>query len=257
MLSSCKALKGKGLKNGSFHEPTLPASRSYSPEQGVVPMKTDPELMADFRRGDAQAFDVLVARHQTGLLNFFFRLVWDRQVAEDLSQEVLLRLFAHSAGYEPRAKFTTYMYRIARNCWVDHLRRTKGDRKTRSLDAESEEGRTLAETLAIGVEDPSSTVKKSELADAVVEAVDELQEEHKLVFILSEVQGLKYHEIGETLGVPVGTVKSRMFHAVKRLKDKLGRSLKNARGPWRQTADKAVRSEVYADTGGVGCAASR
>ncbi len=201
-------------------------------------MKTDPELMADLRDGDEQAFEALVGRHQTSLLNFFFRLVWDRGVAEDLSQEVLLRLYLHSADYEPRAKFTTYLYRIARNCWVDHMRRTKGDRKMRSLDAESEEGHTLAETLAIGVEDPSSMARKSELADAVIEAVDGLPEEQKLVFILSEVQGLKYDEIGETLDIPVGTVKSRMFHAVKRLRNKLGRSLKNARGPWRQLAEE-------------------
>lgn len=201
-------------------------------------MKTDPELMADLRDGDEQAFEALVGRHQTSLLNFFFRLVWDRGVAEDLSQEVLLRLYSHSADYEPRAKFTTYLYRIARNCWVDHMRRTKGERKTRSLDAESEEGHTLADTLAIGVEDPSSMARKSELADAVIEAVDGLPEEQKLVFILSEVQGLKYDEIGETLDIPVGTVKSRMFHAVKRLRDKLGRSLKNARGPWRQLVEE-------------------
>lgn len=201
-------------------------------------MKTDPELMADLRDGDEQAFEALVGRHQTSLLNFFFRLVWDRGVAEDLSQEVLLRLYLHSADYEPRAKFTTYLYRIARNCWVDHMRRTKGERKMRSLDAESEEGHTLAETLAIGVEDPSSMARKSELADAVIEAVDGLPEEQKLVFILSEVQGLKYDEIGETLDIPVGTVKSRMFHAVKRLRNKLGRSLKNARGPWRQLAEE-------------------
>lgn len=201
-------------------------------------MKTDPELMADLRDGDEQAFEALVGRHQTSLLNFFFRLVWDRGVAEDLSQEVLLRLYLHSADYEPRAKFTTYLYRIARNCWVDHMRRTKGERKMRSLDAESEEGHTLAETLAIGVEDPSSMARKSELADAVIEAVDGLPEEQKLVFILSEVQGLKYDEIGETLDIPVGTVKSRMFHAVKRLRNKLGRSLKNARGPWRQLVEE-------------------
>lgn len=201
-------------------------------------MKTDPELMADLRDGDEQAFEALVGRHQTSLLNFFFRLVWDRGVAEDLSQEVLLRLYLHSADYEPRAKFTTYLYRIARNCWVDHMRRTKGERKTRSLDAELEEGHTLADTLAIGVEDPSSMARKSELADAVIEAVDGLPEEQKLVFILSEVQGLKYDEIGETLDIPVGTVKSRMFHAVKRLRNKLGRSLKNARGPWRQLVEE-------------------
>ncbi|MCZ7649490.1 MAG: sigma-70 family RNA polymerase sigma factor [Planctomycetota bacterium] len=202
-------------------------------------MKSDPELMADFAGGDESAFDKLVKRHQVGLLNYFFRLLWDRTLAEDLTQEVFLRLYTHREEYEPRAKFTTYLYRIGRNCWIDYLRRTKAERKTRSLDAQDEEGRSLSEAVAARAEDPRSTVGKDELTEAVIEAIDALPEDHKLVFILSEVQGMKYQEIGETLGIPVGTVKSRMFHALKRLREHLGRSMKGARGPWQQAGGEA------------------
>ncbi|MCW8130686.1 MAG: sigma-70 family RNA polymerase sigma factor [Planctomycetota bacterium] len=196
-------------------------------------MKTDPELMREFRDGDETAFDKLVKRHQVGLLNFFYRLVWDHSLAEDLTQEVFMRLYTHKNEYEPQAKFTTYLYRIGRNCWIDYLRRTKSERKNVSLDAETPGGSALAETVPLRTEDPQETARKEELADTLVEAIDELPEDHKLVFILSEVQGMKYHEIGETLGIPVGTVKSRMFHAVKRLKDSLARSMKGATGPWK------------------------
>ncbi|GMV81279.1 MAG: RNA polymerase sigma24 factor [Planctomycetota bacterium] len=202
-------------------------------------MKSDPELMSEFAQGEESAFDKLVKRHQVGLLNFFFRLVWDQTLAEDLTQEVFLRLYMHREEYEPRAKFTTYLYRIGRNCWIDYLRRTKSERKVRSLDAQDENGHSLAEAVAARAEDPRSTVGKDELTGAVVEAIDALPEEHKLVFILSEVQGLKYQEISETLNIPVGTVKSRMFHAVKRLREHLGRSMKGATGPWQEAADES------------------
>jgi len=198
-------------------------------------MKTDPDLMREFRQGDETAFDKLVKRHQVGLLNFFFRLVWDHSLAEDLTQEVFLRLYTHKNDYEPQAKFTTYLYRIGRNCWIDYLRRTKSERRNLSLDAQNAGGGTLAEVLPLkNTEDPQASARKDELADALVEAIDELPEEHKLVFVLSEVQGMKYLEISETLNIPVGTVKSRMFHAVKRLKDTLSRSMKDATGPWKQ-----------------------
>lgn len=202
-------------------------------------MKSDPELMAALAAGDEGAFEVLVERHRQGLVNFFHRLVWEHALAEGLAQDVFLKLYLHKEEYTPQAKFTTYLYRIARNCWIDHLRRTKSERKNRSLDAETDEGKSLGVALQVKAEDPGATVKKDELADAVVEAIDELPEEHKIVFILSEVKGMRYQEISETLEIPVGTVKSRMFHAVQRLRKSLARLLKDTTGPW-QTLDEAA-----------------
>ena len=135
-------------------------------------MKSDPELMAEFAEGDETAFDMLVKRHQVGLLNFFHRLVWQHALAEDLSQEVFLKLYTHRKDYEPRAKFTTYLYRIARNCWIDYLRRTKTERKNVSLDSQDDEGRSLGDRVAIGVEDPRATVGKDELAAHQVQVKD-------------------------------------------------------------------------------------
>jgi len=175
---------------------------------------------------DDVQFERLVKQHQVGLLNFFYRLVWDRAVAEDLTQEVFLKLYTRRTGFEPRAKFSTYLYRVGRNCWIDWLRRTKHSRKNRSLDAEDNLGHTLAESVPNRSSAPQDGLQRSETSVRIQEALDSLPEEHRVVFTLSEMQGLRYEEIARTLGIPVGTVKSRMFHAVKRLKEKLGRTLK-------------------------------
>lgn len=184
-------------------------------------MKSDAELMLDFQAGEAEAFEKLVLRHQTGLLNFFARMTNDAAGAEDLTQEVFLRVYRHADGYEPTAKFATYLYRIARNCWIDSVRKHKRRGKVVSLDKTSEAGQPYRDALECGDDGPVAAMERNEQGRAIEEALAKLPEEQRLVFVLSEVQGMKYAEIGETLGVPVGTVKSRMHVAVRRLRDLL------------------------------------
>lgn len=172
-------------------------------------------------RGDLEAFEELVARHEAGLVNYFFRLHWDRQRAEDQAQEVFLKLFTHAREYEPVARFTTYLYRIAHNCWVDDLRRSKAERGQVSLDAEGADGAPLRELVSSGFDDPRDDPRKEEVIEAVIRAVDALPEEHKAVLVLSELRGMRYAEIAAVLGIPEGTVKSRMHAAVKRLRERL------------------------------------
>ena len=184
-------------------------------------MLSDAELMLAFAGGDSGAFDELVSRHQSGLVNFFFRMVWDRDIAEDLAQEVFIRVYSHRENYEPRAKFTTYLYRIAKNCAVDHLRKAKKHNRVLSLDAETESGHSLYDELLQKGDSPSERARKEEFTEAIIEAIESLPEDHRMCFILSEVQGMKYAEISEALDVPVGTVKSRMHNATKKLREKL------------------------------------
>lgn len=184
-------------------------------------MANDAELMLAFKRGDRSAFESLVRRHQGGLMNYFFRMLWNRQTAEDLTQEVLVRVFTHVESYQATAKFTTYLYRIARNCCIDHFRRTKRERRVASLDAENVEGQSLADALAVVADGPEEELSKKELVERVIGAISSLSEEHREVLVMSEVQGMRYADISEALGIPVGTVKSRMFNAMKRLREKL------------------------------------
>jgi RNA polymerase sigma-70 factor, ECF subfamily len=186
--------------------------------------ESDSELMLTFSAGDESAFSRLVERHRQNLVKFFFHLCnHSQELAEDLSQEVFVRLYLHKGGYQPSAKFTTYLYTIARHCWIDHLRRERRHSKVVSLDAmQEQDGGSLAESVAAPSETPSDLTDKKEFVDVVIEAIDSLPEEHRVVFVLSEVRVLKYPEIARVLNIPVGTVKSRMHNAMKKLKEKLG-----------------------------------
>jgi len=197
-------------------------------------MRSDEDLMMDLQTGGEEAFEMLVKRHQVGLLNFFYRLVWSRDLAEDLTQEVFCKLYMARQTYEPRAKFTTFLYRVARNRWIDHLRRTRNERRTMSLDAElSDDGGSLRESLAGPAESPSQATHRRELLASIAEAVDSLPEAQKLVFILGEVKGMKYDEIADTLEIPIGTVKSRMHGALLHLRERL-----KSVGPVRREIDR-------------------
>ncbi len=196
-----------------------PAGRAGGRLEGL----SDEDLLLRTGRGETEAVEARVGRHQAAVINYFFRLHWDRQRAEDQAQEVFIRLFTHAGEYAPTARFTTYMYRIAHNCWVDDLRRTKHERGQVSLDATDDDGSPLRDVLYSAADDPRDGARKGEVVDAVIEAVESLPDEHKAVFVLAEVRDLKYSEIAEILGIPEGTVKSRMHAAVKKLRKRLAR----------------------------------
>ena len=189
---------------------------------------SDAELMFALKEGRVEAFDELVARYQTRLVNFYFHRSWDRHLAEDCAQEVFIRVYSHADTYEPRTKFTTYLFKIAHHYWID---RWRARRETTSLDADPDGGSgPLGDRLDGGVAPPDREAGRRETAERVRRAIDRLPEEQRAVVLLSELQGLKYDEISEVLGVPVGTVKSRMFAAVHRLKDLLAKSWSEVEG---------------------------
>lgn len=195
---------------------TSPAGRAG--DRGAA---TDVAIIAAIKKGDLSAFTALVDRHEKALVNFFFHFSWDRQMAEDCAQEVFLKLYNHLGSYEPQAKFTTFLYRVAKNLWIDKLRAGAADAKPVSL--ESPQGgdgeRTLKDRVPGAVETPVEILSRRETEEALRRAIDALPEEQRLVVVLSEMQGMKYQEIGEVLEIPVGTVKSRMHTAIERLKD--------------------------------------
>lgn len=185
---------------------------------------SDVELMVATRNGDRNAFAELVRRHHKPLVNFFFRMVWDRQRSEDFAQEVFLKVYTHAGTYEAQAKFTTYLYRVARNLWIDHLRVSGNQPRAQSLDApvDGPDGASAGSLVAGADKRPDEILSDRESLHEVQGAIDQLPEEMRLVLVLSEQQGMKYQEISEVLGIPVGTVKSRMHNAIARLREILG-----------------------------------
>ncbi|MCX7007822.1 MAG: sigma-70 family RNA polymerase sigma factor [Kiritimatiellaeota bacterium] len=163
-------------------------------------------LMARAASGDTAAFADLIRRHQNALVNFFRRLGAHNE-AEDVAQETFLRVWRYRTRYRPTAKFTTFLFTLARHAWADHLRRAqKQERVVEHVGAEAVPHDATAQDAA------------RQRLDAQV-ALAALPEKMRLVVVMSLYQGLKYEEIGAVLGVPVGTVKSRMFLAMARLKD--------------------------------------
>ncbi|MFC1586974.1 RNA polymerase sigma factor [Planctomycetota bacterium] len=184
-------------------------------------MNSDAELMLKARQGDQAAFNQLVIRFQSALVNFFYKLIWDRCEAEDFAQEVFVKVYLARASYQDKSKFSTYLFRIATNYWIDYLRTKGKHRKPVSLDKEigqGEDTNQLANMITSGQLTPEEIVLRREQMARTRQAIDSLPEEQKIVFILSETQGMKYQEIAETLDVPLGTVKSRIHAAVLKLR---------------------------------------
>ena len=173
----------------------------------------DADLMARIcRTGDEHAFSALVGRFQKKMLNFFARsgVQYD---AEDLVQQTFLRLYRYRDRYTPRAKVSTFLFILARQVWIDELRKRK--RRSRLADAFAEEvGQNVAPSAADEVAGGSAV----DLNDALAK----LPEGMRLVVELGVYQDLPYAEIAEILDIPEGTVKSRMFNALAQLRSILG-----------------------------------
>lgn len=177
----------------------------------------DRDPLSALRDGNPAPFEAFVRSELGTLVSFFTRQGAERAEAEDLTQEVFLRLFRSAAQYDARDRFSAYAWRVARNAWIDRRRR----RGFRAEGGEDERGPFGSE-----VPDPHEStldsLSRSEEAGRVHGALSKLSESHRLVFELGVLQELPYSTISELLEIPVGTVKSRMFHAVRRLREVLG-----------------------------------
>jgi RNA polymerase sigma-70 factor, ECF subfamily len=182
--------------------------------------------MLAFKSGDARAFDTLVRRHRTPVFNFILRFTGNRQRAEDLLQEAWLKVVRSATEYEPKARFTTWVYTIARNLCVDSARK-ESYRQTESLEAQAstdaDDGRALGETVPDrDGASPDRGAHNARLRPLLERALKALPEEQREVFILREFSGIAFKEIAQVTGVPENTVKSRMRYALEGLRKKLG-----------------------------------
>jgi RNA polymerase sigma-70 factor (ECF subfamily) len=186
----------------------------------------DEVLMLRFQGGDRSAFAVLVRRHKTSIYNFILRQVRAAQVAEDLVQDVFVKIVHNATEFKHEARFTTWAYAIARNICIDHLRKMSL-RKHPSLDQQSSQGDTDGPTLGERTADktPGASVERAvignELGVRITQAVELLPAEQREVFLLRELGNVPFKDIAEITGVPENTVKSRMRCALERLQEAL------------------------------------
>jgi RNA polymerase sigma-70 factor (ECF subfamily) len=182
---------------------------------------TDEMLMVRYQRGDREAFGELVRRYQRPIYNFVIRQLRHPSTAEDLTQDVFMRVVQNAADFKHEARFSTWLYTIARNLCVDQHRKAS-HRRHPSLDQPvgSDDGaRPLGESIAD--RHPSASVERvavgTQVADRIVQAVDALPDDQREVFLLREIANLPFKEIAEVTGAGENTVKSRMRYALDRL----------------------------------------
>ena len=180
----------------------------------------DEQLMELYRDGDAGAFDVLYHRHKGGLFRYLYRLAKHKGVAEELFQDVWSNIIRSRERYQPSAKFTTFLYQIAHNRLIDHVRLRP--ELALSLDAEDEDADSLAQTLPAAAGDqPEVLLERKRLLENLVEQIDALPALQREAFLLREEAGLSLEEIALATGVTPETAKSRLRYAVAKLRDGL------------------------------------
>lgn len=175
----------------------------------------DRALMLRYRDGDVTAFETLYQRHRVPLYRFLLNQSRDIQAAEDIFQEVWSRIIRSRDRYRPAAKFATYMYHIARNCFLDHVRRSGRQPVLVSIDDDP------PEELLAGSDNPEVAAEMSNARTYLRAALDSLPPEQREAFLLREEAGLTLEEIGQVTGVGQETAKSRLRYAIVKLRNSL------------------------------------
>ena len=185
---------------------------------------SDQEIVLLARAGRETAYRELIRRYERPIFALIFRMVRDRELAEDLSQETFIKALNAIESYRPEFKFSSWIFKIANNAAIDHLRRRELD--TLSLDgsphAETPEA-MQATALQIGArqESPLDTVEAKELGGAIELAIGRLRPEYRSCILLRHVEGRAYEEIAEMLDLPLGTVKTYIHRARNELRQAL------------------------------------
>ncbi len=183
------------------------AALAYAPRMDHTP--DDSALMLRYKDGDVAAFELLYRRHTDPLYRYLLRLCRHRDTAEDLFQEVWSKIIKSRASYRPTAKFSTFLYRVAHNCFIDHVRRDKRHAQNTELKPElhSDPG-----------EQPETSTERSLARERLHAALMELPDEQRDAFLLHEEGGLSVDQIATVTGSNRETAKSRLRYAVNKLR---------------------------------------
>jgi RNA polymerase sigma-70 factor (ECF subfamily) len=199
----------------------LPVLEFLRSDRGYEGME-DSEVMLRLRAGDMAAFDYLLARYRRPIIHFMYRMVHNESVAEELAQEVFLRVYRSRESYRAEAKFTTWLYRIATNLGVNHARDTRHERaaSTVYLDETDEETGTSVDVAdsTPGVEEK---ILRRERMAAIKQHVMALPERQQMAVLMHKYEGMDYKQIGEVLKLSESATKSLLFRAYQTLREKL------------------------------------
>ncbi|WP_240907391.1 RNA polymerase sigma factor [Paludisphaera rhizosphaerae] len=182
----------------------------------------DVRLMLQIRDDVPGAFEAMVARYQDRLVGVLFHIVGNQDEAEDLSQDVFLRVYKARKGYRPKAKFSTWLFTIANNLAMNHAR-TKGRNPSRPMGGAGDESRAESPALAVpGREKTASTqMRQVELSEVVREAMGSLNEDQKMAVLLNKFEEMSYAEIAQVMNRSPAAVKSLLARARNELRERL------------------------------------
>jgi RNA polymerase sigma-70 factor (ECF subfamily) len=183
---------------------------------------TDADIMLRVKTGDESAFQYLVEKYRRPMVSFMYRMAHNAAAAEDLAQEVFLRVYRSREGYEPSAKFTTWLYRIATNLAVNHARDTRNERpdRTVSLDEPDDDTGQTMDVPDASLTAEEAILRRERLA-AIRQRVQALPERQRMAVVMHKYQHMDYRQIGEVLKLSESATKSLLFRAYETLRQQL------------------------------------
>src|SRR5579862_5495263 len=183
--------------------------------EAIAVLVQDAELMMRVRGGDETSFALLLERHRRPVVHFLYRMIQNQAVSEELGQEVFLRVYRSRATYEPTAKFTTWLFRIATHLALNWLRDARNRQKQRSIDEEKDEG-PPRELAAGGPTVEQELVNRAKLRE-IRQAIEALPAKQRAAVLMHKYEEMEYVQIAKTLGCSESAVKSLLFRAYETL----------------------------------------
>jgi RNA polymerase sigma-70 factor (ECF subfamily) len=185
----------------------------------------DPDiyLITSFQAGDERAFDILYERHHRSVLNVAYRFLGDRDSAEDVAQDVFVKLYQSPKTYRPTAGFTTWLYRVTYNACIDQMRKRK---RSNSVALEDSSERVV-DPAAL----PETQAESNELAREVRSAIASLPENQRIAVVLQMYEGLLYQQIADVMRTSVSAIESLLFRAKQTLKERLSSYVEDEQRP--------------------------
>ncbi len=181
----------------------------------------DARLVQAIRDGDSSAYRGLVERYQGRVYALICGMVRDREEAHDLTQDAFIKAYKNLDRFRLESSFYTWLYRIAMNVAIDHIRKMKKRQHEAFDEGIAAKGDDGVLDPRHGRANPGKELERKRLSETIFDALDHLSPDHRQIILLREVEGLSYKEISDTMGIPEGTVMSRLFYARRKLRDLL------------------------------------
>jgi len=184
-------------------------------------MEEDFQLLDKFKKGDQHAFESLVRKYKITVFNTIYSIIGNTEEAEDITQEVFLKVYTKAGSFKGKSSFSTWLYRITVNRCVDEIRKRNNKIISYETEFDEEEKLKLKNILASKEADITEELRKKELEDIIQKAMNSLPEKYRIILTLKEIEGLSYNEISQIMKISLAKVKIWLFRARQKLKGKL------------------------------------